>query len=102
MQEKRVKVFDAVTIDQNRTSIEVDISQIYGASIFVSTDGGTGTLAVQASVNDTDWFDIDTGAISGATDLDFNKPDLMYSRLRLFYTFTGSTGTMNAWVFIKG
>ena len=99
---KLIRVFDGVTIDQDRTSTEVLIDIIYGASIYVSTTGGTGTLRVQASVNGTDWFDIDTGAVSGATTLDFNKTDLMYRNLRLFYDFTGSTGSITADIFVKG
>ena len=104
MIEKLVKSFDEVTIDQDQTSIEVDISQVYGFSVYtdVAGAGADGTLRLQATVNEEDWFDIETDVISGVTEVEYNKPDQMYRKVRLFFDFTSGTGTINSWFHLKG
>lgn len=99
--EKKVVMFDGVTIDQDRTSTTADISQIYGYSIYAEADSGVGTLSIQSSVDGINFFETDTAAISGATVIDFNKPDQMYAAVKFVYTFTSGTGTLNACMLMK-
>lgn len=102
MHEKLVTLFKNVTIDQNEESIVVDISQIYGFSVYLTADAGDGTISLQASVDGTNFFEIDNGAISGATELDFNKPDMMYQKMKVTFTFSSGSGTLNGFAFLKG
>lgn len=97
------KMFDAVSVAASATSNEVNVINLDKASIFVDWAGTApvGVLTVQAkNAQNGDWFDLDMGGVinisgaSGSHILVFNE--LPHDAIRLVYTATSGTGTIDA------
>ena len=81
-------------------SVEVDSAKRYCVSAFW-TGTAVGDLQLQASVDDTNWHNIDAvSALGGAAgNFLWEKVDHCYRYIRVDYAFTSSTGTINIKVF---
>lgn len=64
----------------------------------------SGSLKIQASLDGTNWVDLGgafTTAVSAAGETLYQIADAGYKYLRMTYTFTAGTGTLNARINIK-
>ena len=106
---RHVKNYHMVT-DQSMTSSSNSAAQDVGlyqgyAIQAVWTGTPTGTLKLQATVNGTDWSDIagtSTSLTGSASSWLWNVTDILYESVRLVYTASSGTGTLNAYISKKG
>lgn len=87
------------------TSDVVDFKNSYGYCVQFVFSGGTptGTAKVQGSINQTNWTDITSSAVSAVGVIADNKDAQYWPYLRA--TYIGSTGTgvvVNCWINTKG
>lgn len=89
----------------NLTSPSVDLSKIVGYCVYAKWTGSpAGAIKLQASLDDTNFVDIQYSeqAISGAGDFMWNVSNAFYDKVRVVFTFSGGTGTLNAQINGKG
>ena len=93
-------VINAVTMGADITSDVVDISEMTCFSVHnIWTGTPAGNIIVQASNNNSNWFDIDTQAAGGAASNDLvNVNGAGYKYVRVFYDFTSSTGVLTSYI----
>lgn len=110
-----VKSFDMVVsgdMSGNITSSTTDVINLDKASIYISWSGSSpvGTLTVEATNSDpvdsnSVWRELDFGSaisVSGNTgDHDLIFTELPFRAIRLVYTFSSGTGTLDATISAK-
>lgn len=105
---KSFKMIDAGDISSNITSHTVNVINLDNASIHVEWAGAAinGTMVVQAKNGESDsWYDLDMGGVISLTgaggdhQLVFNS--LPFTDIRLVYTATAGTGTLDAKISAK-
>ena len=94
-----MKIFDAVTLDQNRTSaaIEIEAYESFGIQNVITGATAAGTLAVEFSNDGVTWDEFDNVPVAGAGSSSWVSPfalDLKY--LRLNFARTGGTGSITS------
>jgi hypothetical protein len=100
------KPVNGESMDDDITSDAIDISSLSGFAwqhVWTDATDATGTLRTQASINGTDWEDIDTEAIAdGAGTKIVNVTGAHYKYTRAFWDDTsGSGAVLNSWLFGK-
>ena len=101
------KIVDAATMGGNVTSAIAEMDHMGMASIYAAWTGTpTGTLAVQVTVNGVEWVAPPTALTASpagsAGSVVWTMPDLTWKAIRVVYTRSSGTGTLNAWVNAKG
>lgn len=95
------KFFDNIVLDQDRTSIESDVSFLDNMGIGMVWDGNpVGTFSIQAKVGESPWQDIGltgitTTGVAGEHVINLNQ--LPFNKIRIVYTFTSGTGNLIAY-----
>ena len=84
----------------NITSSVIDISEVRGYAVhFIWTGTPTGDVVVEGSNDGSNFSQISTAATGGAAGQSLsNQADANYKYVRVKYTFTSGTGTLNAYV----
>lgn len=97
------KMVDAGDMSADITSSEVNVINLDKASIFVSWTGSSpvGVLKVEAKNADNgSWFELDMGGPIDVAGNDSNHillfNELLHNALRIVFTRTSGTGTLNA------
>jgi hypothetical protein len=86
----------------NLTSAVTNISnKKFVAAQCKYTGAPVGTLAFQASVDGVDYATVLTQAVNGADLTMFNAPLLIPGYVRVIYTFTSGTGSLNVTISAK-
>jgi len=90
----------------NLTSSIVDVSKI-NATVFYAkwTGTPTGSIKLQVSIDDVNWVDLPSSsqATGGAAgDFMWNVTDTNYDKIKLVYTFSSGSGTLNVQANGKG
>ena len=105
---KTIKVVDAESMGATFNGTSASLRHANGYALqFIWSAGSTptGTVKLQASLDDSTWDDI-TGAsesVSGSSgSVTFNAPNAFYHYVRPVYTRSGGTATANAYITIKG
>lgn len=95
---KRVFTDSAMTTD--RTSEIIDLSFVNGYAVHWAWTGTpVGNLIIEGSNDGINFVVVDTQVAGGAASQKlFNQANINYVSLRLRYTFTSSTGILNAYV----
>lgn len=88
------------------TSSEIDIQYLSRASIqLVWTGTPTGTFAIQGTVDGSTWSPITTNpasiAASGSAGNHLVEGEIHSKKMRVQYTNSSGTGTLNAWITAK-
>ena len=100
-------MFDAADLSDNATSHVVNVQNMDKASIHLSWAGSSpvGTVAVQARNGSTDgWYNLDMGgtiSISGAGDHQLIFNELPFTDIRLIYSRSSGSGSMDASITLK-
>jgi hypothetical protein len=105
---KSYKMLDAADISANASSPETSVINTDKASIHVVWSGSSpvGTLVVQAKNGEFDsWYTLDFGSaisISGSSgEHSIVLNETPFERIKLVYTATSGTGTLNAVITMK-
>jgi hypothetical protein len=90
----------------NLTSNTVDVTYSDNVGIQLTwTGAAVGTFAVEGTVDESNWSSLSfssTPSASGGGDTHLlNLNNLPYKRIRVKYTRTSSTGTLQVWVMAK-
>lgn len=100
------KVISAGDLSGSITSETIDVRLQYGFSVIAAWTGTSpsGTLKVQASPDGTLWVDAGVSASIGPNtgSLFINKEWQFYPYLRLVYTRTSGSGSIDIWFAGKG
>ena len=100
------KIISAGDLSGNITSETIDVRLQYGWSVIAAWTGTapSGTIKVQASPDGVLWVDTGVSAsLSGNTGSYFvNKEWQFYPYLRIVYTRTAGTGSVDIWFAGKG
>lgn len=94
----------AVSMGTDITSSSINVDEAYHAAVhwvYASGAAPTGSLIIQASNDNTNWFVVSTTAITDNGNTLINLPSIGYSWLRLFWDYTSGTGTLTAVVNAK-
>lgn len=89
----------------NITSDVVDLSKTDGYAVFAKWTGSpNGTIKIQVSVDGSNYVDLDgsTTAVSGAGDALWEITTAYYDKVRVVFTFTSGSGTLNVHINGKG
>lgn len=87
------------------TSTAMDLSRIDGYAIYAKWTGTpVGDIKLQASVDGTNYIDYPGSdiAITAAGDAIWEVTTAYYDKIRVVYTFTSGTGTLNVQINGKG
>jgi len=105
------KVIDAAAISATGTVVSsaIPVEYMLGFSIVLSTvSTATGAAKLQASMDGVIWIDLpNSGAtanisVAGAGDRLWNVTDVFYPQVRVSYTNTANSGTLDVTFFAKG
>jgi hypothetical protein len=96
-------IVDAQSMASDITSSVINLQYNYGFALqcSFSTAGGTGSVIVQGSNDQTNWSQIDSLALSGNTVLSSNKDAIYWPYIRVFKA-SGGTGNMTVTITVKG
>lgn len=99
------KIVSGQSMAANYTSPTIDVNQVYGLSFqAVFTGSPVGSFKLQVSSQDvpstgdvTEWSDVADSetAISAAGNVFYNVTDVFFHWVRIVYTFSSGTGSLN-------
>jgi hypothetical protein len=100
----RQDIISAGDLSGNLTTDPITLNNILHISVFAEWAGTpTGTLYLECSTDNNNWFELSNVALAGAADnqlwIDKNAP---YRWARLRYAFTAGVGTLNVHAIKKG
>lgn len=93
-------VISAGDMSSDITSPSLDIAEVGGFAVHnIWTGSPTGNIIVQASNDDSNWFNVDTQAAGGSAGNDIvNIDGAHYRYVRVFYDATSGSGSLNSYI----
>jgi len=89
----------------NLESPAIDTSRVEAVVFYANWTGSpTGSFKVQVSVDDINYVDLDdsTVVVTEAGDFMWNIVDTNYDKIKVIYTASGGSGTLNIQANVKG
>ena len=89
----------------NLTSAVTDLSRVDGYAVYaIWTTGPVGTIKLQASVDGVSFIDYPNSEtpVNGAGNVIWEVTTAFYDKIRVVYTYTSGTGTLNVQINGKG
>lgn len=99
------KVITDAAMTGNIESSVIDTSRITSVVFYAKWTGSpVGSIKLQVSIDDVNYVDLPSSsqAVSGAGDFMWNVTDTNYDKIKVVYTFTSGSGTLNVQANGKG
>lgn len=94
------RVVDSQSMGSNINGSSVDISEVRGYAVhFIWTGTPTGDVSVEASNDNSNFTQVYTAATGGAAGQSLtNQPNVAYRYIRVKYTRSSGTGTLDTYI----